>query len=116
MSIAREVLVQRDLTLVIVPDLQRAMDFARRKPPEVMLVNVDLVALGAVNLIHILRANPATQAAPVIALGENAAPEAAVKALEAGFFQYLVRPLDARHLAEALDYALEFSALERAEL
>ena len=51
-----------------------------------------------------------------LALGTDAAPQASIKALEAGFFLYLVKPLDAGQLSEALDYALEFSALERAEL
>ena len=35
--------------------------------------------------------------------------------LEAGFFHYLTRPIQAGPLMEALDYALEFAALERAE-
>jgi DNA-binding response OmpR family regulator len=113
---ARAVTAQRELALVVASDLEHALNLARRKPPEVMLVNLDLVALGAATLVHILRANPATHAAPVLALGADAAPEASIKALEAGIFHYLVRPLDAGHLAEALDYALEFSALERAEL
>jgi CheY-like chemotaxis protein len=116
MSMAREIVAPRNLMLVMAPDLERAITLARRKPPEVMLINLDRAALDAASLMRVLRGNPATQAAPVLALGKDAAPEAAVKALEAGFFQYLVHPLDARRLTEALDYALEFSALERTEL
>jgi len=62
-----------------------------------------------------VRANPATQATPILGLGIDAAPEAAVKALEAGLFHYLVKPLQAGTLTEALDYALEFAAFERSE-
>jgi len=115
-SVARAVLAERDLAVAIAADMDQALTLARRKPPEVMLVNLDLAAVGAASLMQILRANPATQAAPVLALGKDAAPQAAIKALEAGFFLYLVQPLDATRLAEALDYALEFSALERSEL
>jgi CheY-like chemotaxis protein len=115
-SVARAVLAQRNLALAVAADMEQACSLARRKPPEVILVNLDLAALGAARLIHLLRENPATQAAPVLAVGKDAAPEAAIKALEAGFFQYLVAPLDAGQLTEALDYALEFSALERTEL
>jgi CheY-like chemotaxis protein len=113
---ARAVIAHRGLALVVTPDLERALDVARKKHPEVMLVNLDLTGLGVASLMHILRANPATHAAPVLALGDDAAPEASMKALEAGIFQYLAKPLDAGHLTEALDFALEFSALERAEL
>src|SRR3954470_22422218 len=115
-SVARAVLAQRNLALAVAADMEQACSLARRKPPEVILVNLDLAALGTARLIHLLRENPATQAAPVLAVGKDAAPEAAIKALEAGFFQYLVAPLDAGQLTEALDYALEFSALERTEL
>jgi len=115
-SVAQEVLAQRDLVPVVASDLEQALNLARRKPPEVLLVNVDLSELGAASLMHILRANPAMQAAPVLALGKDAAPEASIKALQAGFFLYLVKPLDAAQFTEALDYALEFSARERAEL
>ena len=50
-----------------------------------------------------------------LALGADASPKAAVKSLEAGFFLYLARPPQAGPLLEALEYALEFGALERAE-
>jgi len=37
------------------------------------------------------------------------------KALDAGFFLRLAKPLQAAPLLEALDYALEFNAVEQAE-
>jgi two-component system cell cycle response regulator DivK len=116
LSVARGVLEERNLVLLTAADTKRAFTLARRTRPEAMLVNLDLASVDAAALLQLLRGNPATQAAPVLALGRNAAAEAAVKALDAGFFLYLVSPLDARHFAEALDYALEFSALERTEL
>ena len=106
---------RKDLVLLRAADLELAMKVARRERPEVILVNVDLAALAGVPLIKILRAEPATQATPVLALGADAAPQAAVKSLEAGFFLYLAKPPQAGPLLEALDYALEFAALERAE-
>ena len=115
-SVAQEVAAQRKLVLMVAPDLGQALNLARRRRPEVILVNLDLAALAAATVIQILRANPISQAAPVLALANDAAPRAAIKALEAGFFLYLAKPLEAERFTEALDYALEFSALERAEL
>jgi putative two-component system response regulator len=115
-AVARGVLEGRDLVLALAPNLERALVVARRKPPEVMLINMDLTSLGAKSLIYILRANPGLQTAPLLCLGLDSAPEAAARAREVGFFQYLLRPLDAGQLTDALDFALEFSALERAEL
>lgn len=106
---------RKDLVLLRAADLDLAMKLARRERPEVMLINIDLAALGALALMQLLRANPATQAAPVLALGGDASPAAAVKGLEAGFFLYLTKPLQPGPLLDALDYALEFAAIERAE-
>jgi CheY-like chemotaxis protein len=84
-----------------------------------ILIGIDLPgfddARGASDLLKLLRADPATQSAPVLALSADAAPAAIVKGLEAGFFHYLTRPLQAGPFMEALDYALEFAALERTE-
>jgi CheY-like chemotaxis protein len=65
--------------------------------------------------MKVLRAEPATEATPILALGANATPKAIVKALEAGFFQYLTKPLQAAAFMEALAFALEFAAVERSE-
>ena len=107
---------RKQLALVTAADVGAALKLARREAPELILVNVDLGAVGAAGLLKILRANPAAQSCPILALGIDAAPEAAVRALEAGYFLYLVKPLQAPSFGDALDYALEFSALERAEL
>jgi CheY-like chemotaxis protein len=106
----------KHLVLLRAEDLDLGLKLARRQPPEVMLIDIDQAGIGAVELMKMLRANPATQATPAVALSADAASEAAVKALEAGFFHYLVKPLQTGPLTEALDYALEFAALERAEL
>ena len=110
------VAARKDLALVRAPDLDHALKVARREAPDVMLLDIDVVAVGVAPLVKILRANPATHACPVVALAADTLPEAAVKALEAGFFHYLVKPLETGPLTEALDYALEFAARERAEL
>ena len=65
--------------------------------------------------MKLLRADPATENTPLLALGANAAPDAITKALEAGFFHYLTKPLQPEPFMQALDDALEFAALERAE-
>lgn len=110
------VATRKDVVLLRAASLALALRLVRREPPDVMLVDLELAEVSAPSLIKILRANAATHASPVVGLGEDAAPEAAVKALEAGFFHYLVKPLETGPLTEALDYALEFAALERAEL
>jgi len=87
---------RKDLRLLHAADVSLGMKLARRSRPDVVLINVDLPGFDA-------------------ALSANAAPAAIVKGLEAGFFHYLTKPIQAGPLIEALDYALEFAALERSE-
>jgi DNA-binding response OmpR family regulator len=106
---------RKDLALCRAADIDGALQLARRRHPELMLVDADLVADGGVPLLKILRANANTRTMPILAAGSNTAPAATVKSLEAGFFVYLAKPMQAGPLGEALDYALEFAALEEAE-
>jgi CheY-like chemotaxis protein len=110
---------RKDLLLLHAANVHLGIRLARIEPPELILIGIDLpgfdAARGASELMKLWRAEPATQSAPVLALSANAAPAAIVKVLEAGFFHYLIRPLQAGPFMEALDYALEFAALERTE-
>ena len=107
---------RKDLLLLLAADTNLGIERSRSERPDVILINTDLPGPGsAASLVRLLRADPATQAAPILALGGSAAPEAIVKGLEAGFFQVLAKPLQAGPFMEALAFALEFAAVERSE-
>jgi CheY-like chemotaxis protein len=106
---------RKDLLLLHAADAKVGIELARTQRPEAILIDVDLAGMSALEFMKVLRADPATEATPILALGASAAPEAIVKALEAGFFQYLTKPLQAEPFMEALAFALEFAAVERSE-
>jgi CheY-like chemotaxis protein len=106
---------RKDLLLLRAANANLAIKLARTQRPEAILIDVDLAGMSALEFMKVLRADPATEATPILALGASAAPEAIVKALEAGFFQYLTKPLQAAAFMEALAFALEFAAVERSE-
>jgi CheY-like chemotaxis protein len=106
---------RKDLLLLRAADANLGIKLARTQRPEAILINVDLAGMSALEFMKVLRADPATETTPILALGANAAPEAIVKALDAGFFQYLTKPLQAGAFMEALAFALEFAAVERSE-
>lgn len=116
LAVLKQVITGRkDLALWRAADIDTALQLARRGRPEVMFVNVDPAASGGLPLLKILRANEATQATPILAIGSDTAPQAARQSVEAGYFQYLARPVQAGELRDALDYALEFAAVDGAE-
>jgi CheY-like chemotaxis protein len=106
---------RKDLLLLRAADAKLGIELARTRLPEAILIDVDLAGMSALEFMKVLRADPATETTPILALGANAAPEAIVKALDAGFFQYLTKPLRAEPFMEALAFALEFAAVERSE-
>ena len=106
---------RKDLLLLHAADANVGIELARTRRPEAILINVDLAGMSALEFMKVLRADPATEATPILALGANTAPEVIVKVLEAGFFQYLTKPLRAEPFMEALAFALEFAAVERSE-
>ena len=106
---------RKDLLLLRAADANLGLKLARAERPEAILINVDLAGPSAPEFLKVLRADPATEAIPVMALAAGAAPEAIVKRLEAGFFQVLAKPLRAEPFLEAFAFALEFAAVERSE-
>ena len=106
---------RKDLLLLRAMDANLGIKLARTERPDAILIDVDLAGMSALQFMKVLRADPATATTPILALGANATPEAVVKGLEAGFFQYLTKPLQAGPFMEALDFALEFAAVERSE-
>jgi len=104
-----------DMLLLRAANVRLGIELAHTARPEVILLNIDLPGTGALQFMKLLRADPATQNTPLLALGANAAPAAIKNALEAGFFHYLTKPLEPERFMQALDDALEFAALERAE-
>jgi CheY-like chemotaxis protein len=104
-----------DVRLLCAADVKLGIKLARAERPDVILMNIDRPGMSAVELLALLRADPAMQNTPILALSANAAPEAIVKGLEAGFFHYLTKPTKAEPFMEALGEALEFAARERAE-
>lgn len=107
---------RKDLLLLRAADANLGIERSQAERPDVILIDVDMPGPGdAVALLKLLRANPALQTTPILALSANFLPAAVVRGLEAGFFQYLVKPLQAGAFMEALDFALEFAAVERSE-
>lgn len=104
-----------DLLLLRAADVHAGIELARTERPAVILINIDLPGISAIQLMQRLRAEPHMQNTPILALSANAAPDAIVKGLEAGFFHCLTKPMRAEPFMQALGDALEFAARERAE-
>ena len=96
-----------DLHLLSAADGSIGIEFARVYQPEVILMDINLPGISGIEALHILRADPSTAHIPVIALSANAVPRDIEKGLEAGFFNYLTKPIKVNQFMDALDVALK---------
>jgi CheY-like chemotaxis protein len=95
-----------DLRLLSAADGGLGIEYARACLPQVILMDINLPGLSGIEAMKILRADPVTAHIPIIALSANAVPRDVQKALEAGFFNYITKPLVVGQFMEALDAAL----------
>jgi CheY-like chemotaxis protein len=103
-----------DLHLLGAADGNLGIEFARAYQPEVILMDINLPGISGFAAMKILRADPSTAHIPIIALSANAVPHDIEKALEAGFFNYLTKPIKVDRFMDALDVALKFAKTESA--
>src|SRR5579864_1813659 len=98
-----------DLRLLSAADGNLGVEFARAYQPEVILMDINLPGISGIEAMKILRADPSTAHIPIIALSANAVPQDIAKGLEAGFFNYLTKPIKVNQFMDALDVALTYA-------
>jgi len=99
-----------DLRLLSAADANLGIEFARAYQPEVILMDINLPGMSGIAAMKILREDPSTEHIPIIALSANAVPRDIEKALEAGFFNYLTKPIKVDKFMDALDAALKVAS------
>lgn len=65
--------------------------------------------ISGIKALSLLREGPLTTHIPTVAISANAMPRHIMKGLEAGFSQYLTKPIRVRESMDTLDVVLEFS-------
>ena len=98
-----------DLRLLSAADGKTGIEFARAYQPEVILMDINLPGISGLDAMKVLRADPSTSHIPIIALSANAVPHDIEKALQAGFFDYLTKPIKVKLFMDTLDVALNIA-------
>ncbi|NEM06740.1 response regulator [Geodermatophilus normandii] len=90
-------------------DGEQALHDVARVCPDVVLTDVMMPGLDGFGLLRAMRADPATQAVPVVMLTARAGQEAAVEGFDAGVDDYLPKPFESAELLGRLRAVLERS-------
>lgn len=80
---------------------------ARKHRPNVILMDINLPGINGFEALSILRNDPITADIPVLAISANAMARDIRMGTEAGFFDYLTKPIRVNEFMTALTLALE---------
>jgi len=91
-----EALLEREpgVRLKCAPLPEVGLALARAAPPDLLLLDIQLPGMDGFEVLRRLRADPATRQVPVAAVSANAMPADLARAREAGFDDYLTKPID----------------------
>lgn len=70
-------------------------------------MDINLPGISGLQALRILHEDVATAHIPVVALSANAMPADIERGLEAGFFDYLTKPIRVTQFLQTLDAALQ---------
>jgi PAS domain S-box-containing protein len=82
---------------------------ARARLPDVILMDINLPDMSGIEALEVLRRDPATAHIPVVAISANAMAYDIEKGRQAGFFEYLTKPIKIDEFTVTLSAALEFA-------
>ncbi len=91
------------IVLEIAENGARALQKARRNPPDLMLLDMSLGDMSGMQVASALRADPHTCGIRLVALSADALPQQISAAMAAGFEDYLTKPVDFRELLDVFD-------------
>ncbi|WP_431479534.1 ATP-binding protein [Massilia eburnea] len=104
-----------DLKLISAPDGHLGIELARAHQPDIILMDINLPGLNGIDAVKLLATDPRTAQIPVIALTANAMPRDVEKGLAAGFFRYLIKPINIDEFTEAINSTMAFLARREEE-
>jgi CheY-like chemotaxis protein len=109
MRLIEELIARRaDLRLLTAVNGTAGIELARTGAPDVILLDINLPGISGLEVLKILREDPATTHIPVVALSANAMRRDIELGLELGFFRYLTKPIKVNEFMATLDVALEY--------
>ncbi len=100
-------LERKGFEIIVAVDGQQGVDMALSESPALILMDLSLPVIDGWEATRIIKADPATQNIPVIALTAHAMASDEAKAREAGCDDYDTKPVDLKRLLEKIGKYLD---------
>jgi len=98
---------RRHIQLLTAHTPELGIELARARHPELILLDINMPGLDGYEVLDILKADPLLNGTPVIAVTANAMPRDIERGRQAGFADYLTKPLDVGRFNRILDTWLD---------
>jgi PAS domain S-box-containing protein len=107
--VAQVLKVRPDIALMSAHTGEMGLELARRHHPDVILLDINLPGMDGFEVLEHLREDEDSCDIPVLALTANDTLQNLERGREAGFLNYIVKPLDIKQFLESIDEALDSS-------
>ncbi len=95
-----------NMRLLTAADPRRGVELARNNRPDVIVLDINLPGMSGFDILRAIRATPALDHVPVMALSAAAMPRQVQDGVAAGFTHYLTKPIDVPVFLKAVDEVL----------
>jgi two-component system cell cycle response regulator DivK len=110
LKLVRDVLQVRGYRTIEAGTGEEGVQMAREQHPALILMDIQLPGISGVEAFHQLRADPATQAIPDIAVTASVMAQERQKVMAAGFDGFQGKPISVWELLETVRQILDKSA------
>ncbi len=110
--LAQMLSLRPNIRLLSAPEATMGLELARQHLPDLILMDINLPGMSGIDALKLLRQDEVTRKIPVVAVSANAMPKDIERGFEAGFDDYITKPIDVEILLHAMDELLEISSLK----
>jgi CheY-like chemotaxis protein len=96
----------KGLSLISATDAETGIELAKNESPDLIILDINLPGMDGFEALEKLQGLEGTKEIPVIALSANAMPKEIEKGMEAGFRQYLTKPIKVEEVVSSVRNAL----------
>jgi PAS domain S-box-containing protein len=95
-----------NIKLLTANSAAQGLEIAMTQQPDLILLDINMPEMDGYQLLAILKADPRTRIVPIIAVTANAMPSDVKRAQQAGFNDYLTKPINFHQLLDVLNLHL----------
>jgi two-component system cell cycle response regulator DivK len=106
LKLVRDVLQAKGYRTLEAGTAEDGLKIARGQAPDLILMDIQLPAMGGIEALKALRADPATAVLPVVAITASVMQQDRQEIMRAGFDGFIEKPINLRGLLDTVQKAM----------